>query len=744
MNISAPSGPAPSLPERQAARKKVGLLLFSATTLLALFILVMAGWSVVAAHDLRLGVPTVPLLNALPNGVAAGDVDHNSAVLWARSNFPGVITFTYQIATGGTPVVVTQSISDVNVPVKVAISGLTPGVRYSYTATSSIGQVGSGVFETPATVGSRNGLRIGISGDWRGELRPYPAIANVPARALDLFVKLGDTIYADYPSPAVPLTQTMTITDFRKKHNEVYGEHQSRNSWAEVQASTSVLAVIDDHEVINSFAGGATADTDPRFPETVGLINDTALFENGIQAFNEYNPIATQIYSTTGDARTDGEVSFYRYRAYGSDAAILMLDARSFSDASITPLDLTNQTDALRFLTESFQAGRTMLSTRQLSLLKADLLKAQAAGITWKFVLVPEPIQNLGPIGAEDRFEGYAAERTELLKFINDNEIENVVFVAADIHGTIVNNLTYQSAPFQPQIATNAFEVTTGAVAFDAPFGQTTAELASALGVLTPVSYTQYLALPISSDSDSIPNDRDDYVKAFLNQQLTNPLLNYDPVGLAGSSVNAELLQGDYLAVHTYGWTEFDIAPATQVLTVTTYGFPAYTADEMTTNPTELLSQTAVIVSQFRVTPVGQIQEIYLPVIINQPPAAAVTKQFNVAVVSNCARQPAGNWFEGVTYVDGQPSNGHKVVFSHAPDGEWATDPMISGPHVGYEGWNTGYYSHIINAANPQAGDWYVWIVDDSGARISEIAHWSSTGPGEGCNQAVVNFDSRQ
>ena len=32
------------------------------------------------------------------------------------------------------------------------------------------------------------------------------------------------------------------------------------------------------------------------------------------------------------------------------------------------------------------------------------------------------------------RFEGYAAERNQLLKFINDNHIENVVFVAAEAH----------------------------------------------------------------------------------------------------------------------------------------------------------------------------------------------------------------------------------------------------------------------------------------------------------------------
>lgn len=137
------------------------------------------------------------------------------------------------------------------------------------------------------------------------------------------------------------------------------------------------------------------------------------------------------------------------------------------------------------------------------------------------------------------------------------------------------------------------------------------------------------------------------------------------------------------------------------------------------------------------------------PAAPTQPPAAQPTPapstkyKFNIVVTSRCERQPAGNWFEGRTYIGGQPANGYKVVFSYAPDAPPITAPVISGPHPGYPGWNTGYYSHIVNATSPKAGDWYVWIVDDAGVRISEIGKWTSTGPGEGCNQAVVDFDSR-
>lgn len=124
-----------------------------------------------------------------------------------------------------------------------------------------------------------------------------------------------------------------------------------------------------------------------------------------------------------------------------------------------------------------------------------------------------------------------------------------------------------------------------------------------------------------------------------------------------------------------------------------------------------------------------------------QPPARRY--EFNVAVVGACRRQPAGNWFAGTVYKGGQPANGNRVVFSYAADGPWVTEPQISGPHPGYENWAPGYYSHIISAAGAIAGTWHVWIVDPNGVRISEIASWTSTGPGDGCNEAVVDFDSR-
>ena len=176
-----------------------------------------------------------------------------------------------------------------------------------------------------------------------------------------------------------------------------------------------------------------------------------------------------------------------------------------------------------------------------------------------------------------------------------------MVFVTADVHGTVTNNLTYQLGPFQTQISVDAWEISTGAVAFDAPFGPTVVGLAADYGLITPSQLAFYNSLPVANDMDDLPNDKDDFVKGLVNSAIAP--LGYDPVGLAGSSINATLEQGDYLATHTYGWTRFRIDPETQNLQVVTYGIDDYTEDEVNADPAAILSRTPAVVSQFTVRP---------------------------------------------------------------------------------------------------------------------------------------------
>ena len=569
-------------------------------------------------------------MSTLPNGVASGDVTQTSAVLWAHSTAPGEVTFEYTTSDdfGVIDGHETVAVVDVNQPVKVEISGLSPASQYYYRVTDAQNETAVGEFGTPWDIGIRAGLRFGASGDWQ-QAPPFSSLMNTPERDLDFFIKLGDSIYADAETPALlGVKQARTLEDFRIKHDENLSSRFGSNIMAILNASTPLLATIDDHEIVDNFAGGAVPGQSPDAPdvhlsepplftEAVDFVNETQAYQEAMQAFQEYHPIRSELWDTPNDVLTHGKPRFYRRAAYGSDAAVLILDARSFRDAPLpvitNPFD-TNEVEA--FLASTFIADRTMLGRAQVDCLKNDLLESQQDGITWRFVIIPEPIQNFGIINAEDRFEGYAAERTELLRFIHENHIENVVFIAGDFHGTIVNNLAYQelltegtkdAAPVE-STPIRAFEVVTGPVAFfEGLLGPSIVNLAASEGVLSPFLKAFYDTLPVAPDTDSIANDKDDFLKSLINTQLE--VLGYDPIGLnennvgAEGLINSELVQGDYLACHTFGWAEFEIVAGTQELLVTVYGVDAYSEIDLLADPNDVLNQAPRVVSQFIVHP---------------------------------------------------------------------------------------------------------------------------------------------
>jgi 3-phytase/alkaline phosphatase D len=533
----------------------------------------------------------------LENRVASGDVSQTTAVLWARSSTPGAHVFWYRaVSAPGSPWRSRAvGIADAAVPAKVQVAHLVPGSVYLYAFQMPDGSFDLGSFKTPHFPGKRRGLRFGVTGDSRGELAPYPAVVNATGRGLDFFALLGDTIYADVPSPALPASQARSLEEFRAKHEEVLSERLGLNAIADLRSLTASFALIDDHEVTNDFAGGAPPASDPRFMGEPGTyINETPLYQAGIQAFQDFHPIAERFHRQTGDPRTDGKRDLYRARLYGSDAAVFLVDARSFRDQPLPPVEDPFDPQAVAaFLEASFDPSRTLLGRVQLDRLKSHLLAVEALGITWKFVLIPEPIQNFGPIEASDRFEGYAAERTELLDFIRLKGIDNVVFLAADFHGTLVNDLFYQREPFGEQFPANAFEIVTGPIAYDPPFGPSLVAQAVSAGVFDEglKAFYESLTTPL----------KDLFVELAFDIGLA--LYGHQGLGLFGSTLNATLVAGSYVAAHVYGWTELEIDARTQKLTVTVYGVEPYTADEVESDPDAVLARSPAVVSRFVVTP---------------------------------------------------------------------------------------------------------------------------------------------
>eukprot|EP01027_Heterolobosea_sp_BB2_P005799 GEZU01008819.1.p1 GENE.GEZU01008819.1~~GEZU01008819.1.p1 ORF type:complete len:322 (+),score=86.81 GEZU01008819.1:14-979(+) len=109
--------------------------------------------------------------------------------------------------------------------------------------------------------------------------------------------------------------------------------------------------------------------------------------------------------------------------------------------------------------------SRTLLGQAQKDEFKRLLLASNA---TYKIVVTQVPIQNLILL-PYDRWEGFPVEREEILTFIRDNNITNVIFLAADVHLNSMNSV-FVNIWDRRDVAV-AHEVVTGPIAYFSPIG---------------------------------------------------------------------------------------------------------------------------------------------------------------------------------------------------------------------------------------------------------------------------------
>src|SRR5206468_2931353 len=82
---------------------------------------------------------------------------------------------------------------------------------------------------------------------------------------------------------------------------------------------------------------------------------------------------------------------------------------------------------------------RTFLGHRQLARFSRDIRRSKA---TFKVVLNETPIQQFYA-DPYDRWEGYAAERSRLLRSLKP--VKNVVFLTTDSHANLVNDVRFKT-----------------------------------------------------------------------------------------------------------------------------------------------------------------------------------------------------------------------------------------------------------------------------------------------------------
>jgi len=363
-------------------------------------------------------VTPTPSEAAFTHGVASGDVTDTGVILWTRVDAEAEVTA--EVASDGQfeQVVVTEKVqaeAENDFVVKADIEGLDPDASYFYRFLSADGTASSvGTFRTaPAETVARD-VVFAYSADSADYLQPFTLLAAVRQDDPDFFIYLGDTVIAD------PDVEGMAHATTLPEYRQLYKSNREDEHLLELLAATSTYAIWDDHEVVNDFAG-----------ETV----DPDMLAAGRQAFFEYNPIRQSPVDPN---------RLYRSFRWGKDVELFILDERQYRSAEALCLDEEGETEQfptrigdVACLEGLRDPSRTILGTQQKEWLKQALLDADAK---FKFIINEVPISEFILL-PYDRWEGYPAEREELLSFITDNGIENVIFLTTDLHGAVVNTL---------------------------------------------------------------------------------------------------------------------------------------------------------------------------------------------------------------------------------------------------------------------------------------------------------------
>ncbi|MEX2247183.1 MAG: alkaline phosphatase D family protein [Dehalococcoidia bacterium] len=395
------------------------------------------------------------------DGIASGDVTATTAVVWTRAE--GADLLTVEVATDASFGAASlsqraETSADRDFTVEATVEGLTPDTRYYYRFRAGDTLSPQGAFTTaPADAASRV-VRFVFSGDSDGRRNPdgtpvfneFEVLDTAAAEQPDFFLYFGDTIYGDRDPEAT------TLPEYRAK----YRQNRTYRALRDILAAAPIVTVWDDHEVVNDFAGTTV---------------DPARLAAGRRAFGEYWPIGE------GSGNT-----LYRSFPYGRDLELIVLDERTYRDASVIgacvideaadpipaagdPAAPENVRGLRQFvglppdappgcLEALSDPARTMLGAEQEQWLKDTL---RASGATWKVVVNAVPVQMLLAL-PYDRWEGYAAERRELLEFLRDEDIRNVLFVTTDFHANIFGPVLVDNFS-DPQQA--AYEAVAGPIA---------------------------------------------------------------------------------------------------------------------------------------------------------------------------------------------------------------------------------------------------------------------------------------
>jgi alkaline phosphatase D len=345
---------------------------------------------------------------------------------------------------------------------------------YRFRAAGQLSPVGR-TRTAPSRFADPRRLRLGIVSCQDFQNGYWPAYSGLADEDLDVVFHLGDYIYEYDPNSrfadrrhiapqTVGLDQLRTLDDYRNRHAQYKGDPALRAA----HAAFPWIATWDDHETENNYADlvDEIDDKGPQFQSPAEFALQRAA---AYQAYYEHMPIRADLHPGSSALR------IYRRFDYGRLARFNVLDTRQYrtDQPGGFPNDLglegPGRANVAGTLTGSAQE-QWLDDGLVRSPARWNVLAQQVMMSRTRFpnpALVPPTIVNL------DQWDGYAPQRTRLLRFLADNRVANPVVLGGDIHSTWFSDLKLDfDDPASPSVAVEFVGTSISSdfpVAFDAP-----------------------------------------------------------------------------------------------------------------------------------------------------------------------------------------------------------------------------------------------------------------------------------
>jgi phosphodiesterase/alkaline phosphatase D-like protein len=324
-------------------------------------------------------------LTAFPLPLQAGAMHADRVLLWGFSAGEAAVELWVWRADedGGRHLALRRSVSFDQGYLRAQVDGLAAGMWYSYAlvalgAEEAIGRSAVGRFRTADGPGCLRPITLAATACTHQRNRPFRALEIMAEAEPDLFCHLGDMTYND---------SAHTQAEYRARWTSQLADPGFRA----ILGQCGMYATWDDHEITND-------DGLYRLDEAERRIATEAWFEH------------------VAIPRLDGDRFWDSYR-WGDTLEVFVLDSRGERQPE------TRKTDDAIYL-----------SRRQMDWFKAGLTASTAH---FKVVLNSVPMCAWPPalvVTEHDRWEGYQAQRDEVLDHIVDGGIENVWFISGDYH----------------------------------------------------------------------------------------------------------------------------------------------------------------------------------------------------------------------------------------------------------------------------------------------------------------------